>query len=211
MTKKSKKPVAKKPVAKKPVAKKPVVKQAAAAKPRVTSAAPKAVETPKAVNVFAGSEVVKDFLSAGSQEAKRAQERAFSFGRDHFEKWTAGADKTARKFTESFALSKDGVDALVEYSKIATDLGKEYQEEVTAEWNEICAETVETAKELLACRTLNDYIELQNRLVQTNVNRAVAQSARLTDLWYKLTTEAAEPISAQVNRATQKLNKTLAA
>lgn len=184
-------------------------KPAIAAKPR-----PAAVETKTSTTslfVPAGAEVVKDLIAASTQEAQRAQEKVLSFGREHVEKWTSGADKTARSFTESFALSKDNVDALTEFGKIASTLGKEYQEEVVAEWNAACAETVETAKELLACRTLNDYVELQNRAVQAQLNRAVATSARLTDLWFKLTTEATEPLNSQVNRTTSRLNKVLAA
>ena len=210
----------KKPAAKKAAVTKPVAKQATANKPQVASPSVQAqAKKETASSPFAGSSpffgansnTVKDFVSAGSQEARRAQERAFSFGRDHMEKWMSGSDKTARGLGEAFAVSKDGVDALVEYSKIATELSKDFQQEVTAEWNELCTETVENAKDLLACRTLNDYVELQNRLLQQNVNRLVSQGARVTDLWFKLTTEAAEPINSQVNRTTSRINKALVA
>lgn len=187
---------------------KTTTKQATATKPRVAAVPTKIVNAPSEF-INTGTEVVKDFLSAGSQEAKRAQEKVLSFSREHVEKWASGADQTARSLNEGFAISKEGVDALVEYSKIAGDLSKEYQQEVTAELNEAYAETVATAKELLACRTVKDYVELQTRVFQTSVARAFDQSARLTDLWFKLTTEAAEPLNSQVNRSTQRLNKVL--
>lgn len=161
--------------------------------------------------VHAGTEAVKDFLSAGTQEAQITQEKVLSFSKENIEKWTQSTDKTVRSFAEVFAVNKEQFDALMESSKIAGDLGRDLHEQFLAEVNTLFSENVELSKDLLACRTLNDLVEVQNRAFQSNLSHFFEQSARLTDAWFKLATDAAEPINTQATQATARLNKSLAA
>lgn len=161
--------------------------------------------------VHAGTEAVKDFLAAGTEEAQKTQEKVLSFSKENLEKWTESTDKTVRTFAEAFAVNKEQVDALLESSKLAGELSRELHEEFLAEINTFFAENVELSKELLACRTLNDVVEVQNRAVQQHLALFFNNSARLTETWFKLATEVAEPISTQASQATARLNKTLAA
>lgn len=161
--------------------------------------------------VHAGTEAVKDFLSAGTQEAQKTQEKVLSFSKENIEKWTQSTDKTVRSFAEIFSLNQAQADALMESGKIAGDLGRDLHEQLLAEINALFSENVELSKELLACRTLNDMVEVQNRAFQSNLSHFFEQSARLTDAWFKLATDAAEPINTQATQATARFNKSLAA
>lgn len=161
--------------------------------------------------VQAGTEAVRDFIAAGTEEAQRAQAKVLSASREQVEKWASTADQSARAVTEFLALGKDSLEAYVESGKIITDLSKELQEDVVASLNENFARNVELAKDLLACRTVNDLVEIQNRSLQANINQITNATARWSDMWFKLTTEAAEPLNAQVAEASQRISKTLAA
>lgn len=161
--------------------------------------------------MHAGTEAVKDFLSAGTQEAQKTQEKVLSFSQENIEKWTQSTDKTVRSFAEIFAVNKEQFDAVMESGKIAGDLSRDLHEQLLKEVNALFSENVELSKELLACRTLNDLVEVQNRAFQSSVSHFFEQSVRLTDTWFKLATDAAEPINTQATQATARLNKSLAA
>lgn len=161
--------------------------------------------------VKAGTDAVKDFLSAGTQEVQKNHEKVMSYGRQQAEKITKNADKTVRGLSEGLALSKDQVDAVIESGKMATDLAKNLHEQWMSDVNTLFAENVELAKETFACRTLNDVLEVQNRALQSNMSLFFNQSARLTDAWLKLATEVGEPISHQTTKASKKFNSALAA
>ena len=185
------------------------VSEKPAAKNNISALESKAV-TPDQM-VHAGTEAVKDFIAAGTQEAQKTQEKVLSMSKENLDKWTKSTDKTVRSFAEIFAVNKDQVDALMESGKIAGDLGRDLHEQFISEANALFSENVELSKDLLACRTLNDLVEVQNRVLQSNMSHFFNQSARLTEAWFKLATDAAEPISAQATQATARLNKSLAA
>lgn len=161
--------------------------------------------------VHAGTEAMKDFIAAGTQEAQHAQEKVLHLSQESLEKWTQSTDKTLRNFIATFALNTEQVDALMESGKIAGDVSRDLQESLMSELNALYNEQVALSKDMLACRTLNDVVELQNRAVQSTVQHMFNHSARMTEAWFKLATDAVEPINTQATQATVRLNKTLAA
>jgi hypothetical protein len=161
--------------------------------------------------VHAGTEAVKDFIAAGTQEAQHAQEKVLHLSQESLEKWTQSTDKTVRNFITTFALNKEQVDALMESGKIAGDVSRDLQESLMSELNALYNEQVALSKDMLACRTLNDMVELQNRAMQSTMQHLFNHSARMTDAWFKLATDAVEPINTQAAQTTARLNKTLAA
>lgn len=177
--------------------------------PRISAVESKA-HTPDQF-VQAGTEAVKDFLTAGTEEAQRTHEKVLSFGRENMEKWAESADKAARTLGETLALSKEQIDALMESSKLATELGKQLHENLVKDMNTSFSENVELTKELLACRTLDDVMEVQSRALQNQLARFFDQSARLTDAWFKLSTDVVEPLNTQATQVTNRLNKSIAA
>lgn len=154
-----------------------------------------------------GTEAVREFLTTSAHELQRNQEKAFSFGREHIEKLSESADKASRTFGEAFSASKEHVDALLESTRLATELGKELQEQLVADTNELFNEHVELSKELLACRNLQEAVELQGRAIQANFTCFFNNSARLTEAWFRLATEVSEPLNAQGSQLATRLNK----
>lgn len=176
-----------------------------AAKPK-TAAAPK---KPAAVAAIDSSvNTAKQIAATSAENSKQAQEKVLSIGRDAVENLTRSTDQANRSLNEAFALNKEHMDAVITSSKIAGDVGSELQEKLVKDLNDVFAENVELSKELLSCRTLNDLVSLQNRALQSNLSRFFDNSARLTDAWFKLSTDAAEPLNAQAAQISSQLNKT---
>lgn len=177
---------------------------------RSISAVESKVATPDQM-VHAGTEAVRDFIAAGTQEAQKTQEKVLSLGREGMESWSKAAEQATRSLAQNFSVNKEQFDALMESGKIVSDLGREFHEQLVADANALFSENVELSKDLLACRTLNDLVEIQKRAVQSNVSRMLDQSARLTETWFRFATEAAEPLCTQASKASHHLNKTFAA
>jgi phasin family protein len=70
---------------------------------------------------------------------------------------------------------------------------------------------MESYKAIFACKNVQDMMTLQGKLTQVNMDKAVAQSSKLSEMTVKVANEAAQPISAQVNVAVEKFMKPLAA
>lgn len=193
--------------AKKPVA--PVAKAVhAATKP--VSAIGTAMASTTEQFAKAETEAVKDFLQTGSAEVQRNQEKAMNFGRESMEKWTENTDKAMRSANEAMAMGNDHFNAMLESSKTATEIGKELHESFVAEINELFSENVELSKELLACRSLTDLMDVHNRALQTNLSHFFNNSARMTEAWFKLATEVSEPLNAQASQVSKRLNNAFA-
>lgn len=69
----------------------------------------------------------------------------------------------------------------------------------------------EAVKSLMACRTLNEFAEAQNKLVQKNFDEAMSTATKLSEMTIKLYTEAFEPINGQMTKAMKKASETFAA
>lgn len=152
----------------------------------------------------ANAETVRENIAVTGEEVKRNQEKLVNASRDHVENLQKGASEVA-------AFGKQHLETLVEAGKSVTETAKELQEKMVAETNELYSENVQFSKELLACRNLGDFAEVQSRVLQSNLNRFFDNTARLTDVWFKMATTAAEPISQQANQVAERLKKNLAA
>lgn len=177
--------------------------------PKLSTIDSKVATSDQVVNV--GTNVMKDFIASSAQEAQKAQEKAFSLGNENMQTFTQTAGKASNSLTEAFSASKEQINAVVESSKIASELGRDLQEQLVSECNEAFNENIALSKDMLACRTLNDLAEIQNRAMQNNVSRFFEQSARITDAWLKLSTTAAEPLNSQAEQASERIKKPFAA
>jgi hypothetical protein len=167
------------------------------------------VSTPDAM-VHAGTTAMKDFVAASAQEAQKTQEKVLSMGNEGLQNWNKASDQAVRSFNEAFAIGKEHLDAVMESSKIATDLSRDLHEKFVSECNDMFAENVELSKSMLECRTLNDVMEIQSRTVQNNLSRFFEQTARAADAWFKIATEASEPLHSQANQVTGLIKKNFA-
>lgn len=66
-------------------------------------------------------------------------------------------------------------------------------------------------KEAMASKTLNEWAEAQNKIVQSNFDDFMAGATKLSELSVKVLSECTEPVNAQASKAVKKVTETMAA
>ena len=158
-----------------------------------------------------GSNAVKEFLATGAGEAKKAQEKAFDLSRESAEQFAKSADAVTKLMYEAISASRDNIETAIECGNMTAALAKDVSAEVLESANKAFSDGLELSKEVLACRTINDAIELQNRVVRSAVDAFFNQSVKLSGMVFEYTTEALEPINERVAQASEQFSKALAA
>lgn len=158
-----------------------------------------------------GKAIMKDTvetMTAGADFAQKNYERFVGASKEQVEKASASAFKTYEDLSK---FSKENLDAVVAASTI---FAKGF-EAVGKEWMTFTQDTMEAnaqaAKALLAAKTLREVVDLQTDFAKNSFDKLVAESTKLSEISVKVANEAAEPISARVNVAIEKLMKPVAA
>lgn len=157
------------------------------------------------------SNAVKEFLTTGAGEAKKAQAKAFDMSRESAEQLAKGADAVTKLMYEAIAASRDNLETAMECGNMTAALAKDVSTEVMESVNKNFSESLELSKDMLACRTINDVMELQNRVVRSAVDNFFNQSVKLSGMVFEYTTEALEPINERVAQASDQFTKALVA
>jgi len=183
-------------------------KLASAAKRQAAFGADSARQSAEKV-VRLGNDAVKGFLSTGADEAQKAQEKLFSISRDGAEKLAKSADASTKVMYEAIAASRDNIEAAIECGNITAALAKDLSSEIFENANQTFSTGIETTKELFACRTINDMMELNNRLFRQASESFFNQSAKISDRVFEYANQAVEPINERVTQASQQISKAL--
>ncbi len=158
-----------------------------------------------------GNNVVKDFLATSADEAHKTQEKLFSISREGAESMAKSADTVSKALYDTVGISRDNMEACLECGNLTAALTKDLSSELFENANRAFSETAEMSKEFLACRTLNDMVELNNKLLRHTVDNFFSQSAKMSSMMFEYASEAMEPINERATQTVQKLSKTLAA
>jgi hypothetical protein len=161
--------------------------------------------------VHFSNNAMKGMLSGGAEEAQKAQEKLLSITRDSAEKLTKSADTATKVVYEGIAASRDNIETAIQCGNITAALAKDLSSEAFETANQAFSETVETAKDLFACRTINDLAELNNRLFRQVSEEFFNRSAKISDRVFEYANEAIEPINERVSHASQQISKVLKA
>jgi hypothetical protein len=195
--------------------KKPAPQQAPAAKmpqnnERMANQAYDAMEAGRnsAENVVRiGSTAMKEFLSTSADEAQRAQDKIFSFGRESAENFAKSAESFSRMMSEGVAMSRDNIETCIECGNVASSLAKDMSAEMFENANRAFADCIEMSKAFFACRTLSDMYELQNRAARNQIDQFFNQSSKYTNMFFDYSSEALEPVSERMAQASEQFSK----
>jgi phasin family protein len=180
-------------------AKKPAAKKA---KPAAAKAAPKSNGAKKPVDFQAYKAFGRDARGAAEEmfqfsKHNKTMESLMFQGKDQFEKYTQEATRAG----------KEHAAAIMESGNILMK-GAEDVMKTWINWAQSSAErNSDAVKELLGCRTLNEFAETQNRLAQESFDDFVAGATRVSELSVKLATDAFEPINDQFSKNIRKAEK----
>ncbi len=66
-------------------------------------------------------------------------------------------------------------------------------------------------KEAMGSKTINEFAEIQNKIVQTNFDDFMAGATKISEIGVKVLTDSSEPVNAEINKVVQKATKAMAA
>jgi phasin family protein len=113
---------------------------------------------------------------------------------------------------EQFAdLSRDNMAALIKANTVLSQgleaIGKEFMGYAKHSFET----AAETAKALLAAKTIEDVVQLNTEYAKSSVERMIERSAKLSEMGVKVANETLAPLGGRVEATIQKLSKPLAA
>lgn len=111
--------------------------------------------------------------------------------KNQYEKMTGDASASVRESVENLTKSSST------FAKGAEQILKT----VATVAQESGQRNAEAVKALMACRTLNEFAEAQNKLAQQNFDQAMSTMTKLSEMTIKLCSEAMEPINGQMTKA----------
>lgn len=158
-----------------------------------------------------GTEAVRELMSSSAGEAQKAQEKVLAFSRESAENMSRSADALSRAMNEAVSLSRENFEACMECSNIAAEMSKSMSAEFFNYANNAFSQNVEYAKEFLSCRTINDMFDLQSEIVKRQMDGFFNESARLSEIFFRYASEAAEPLNERMVEATERFTKSMAA
>lgn len=155
---------------------------------------------------------------SGYEQSANGSEQTVNVLRDGMAQATAGFEKTqarvkegvdkAMKTTEEFvSFGQGNLEAIMRSGQIWAAGVQDLSRQVTAAAQASFAESLATFKALMAVKSLKDAIELQSNLARSTLEKALAESGRLTDASFKLTEQTLAPLTARVSLAMEKFAK----
>lgn len=115
--------------------------------------------------------------------------------------------KTAEEFV---SFGQGNVEAFVKAGQIwaagVQDITKQFAATAQAQMDQ----TVATFKAMAGVKSVKEAVELQTTLARSSVEKAMAETGKLTDASMKLTEQAFAPITARVTLAMEKFGRTAA-
>jgi len=119
----------------------------------------------------------------------------------------ANMDKAMKTTEELVAFGQGNLEACVKASQIWAAGLQDLTRTVAASAQAQIDETLATVQALAGVKTLKDAVELQTSLARGSMEKAVAETGKLTDASLKLAEQAWAPLTARVTLAVEKFSR----
>ncbi len=198
---------------------KPVPAKAAAAKAAPAATVAKPVEAPAAAAVKAVTETSEQFVTVTKIEAEKVADAAAKAVAETSDQVVAATKKQVEKASSTVTkgyddltmFQKSSMDAWIKagtvLAKGAEDLSKAY----LAYAQDAAVTSSEAAKALMAVKSLQEMVELQNEFARKAFDKSVAEGTKMSEMSLKIANDAFEPLQAQFASVVEKALKPLAA
>lgn len=123
-------------------------------------------------------------------------------------KMKEGMEKAMKTAEEMVTFGQGNIEAFTKSSQIWASGVQDLSKQVAATAQASLEETMNLFKSLGTVKSLKEAIDLQSSLTRSSLEKAMAESGKLTDASLKLTEQAFAPITARVNLAVEKFSKT---
>jgi len=148
----------------------------------------------------AGKETAETFAKAGNEAAAQGYEKAFAFGKEQ-------ADAATKGYEQVSAFGKDNVEAAVAAGAAATKGIETLNAELMDFAKTAMADQMAAFGKIMAIKTPQDMIELQNDFAKTSFDVAVARSTKIGEMTAKVANEAFAPVNERANAAMETFAK----
>lgn len=170
----------------------PAIAPAKAPVAQAAATAQRAAESVGKATSQAAAETVKPFAKSSQNVASQHVGKSLEHSMD-----------TLKDITEN---QQRRWEAVAESCKVATEVHQELNSNLQQDLNTLLQEQVELTKKFFGCRQVNDFVELQNQALRCHINHSIDLTARVAEAWFKLATDALEPIE-NARQTTRKLWK----
>ncbi len=111
--------------------------------------------------------------------------------KEQMEKMSGGATESAR----------EGIESLTKSGSTFTKGAEQMMKTLTSAIQESSQRNAEAMKALMACRTLNEFAEAQNKMAQQNFDEMMSTMTKMSEMTIKLCKDAMEPMNNQMTKA----------
>lgn len=168
------------------------------------------VDAVKAIEqaVAAGKDTVEQVVKASQEAATQGYDKAVAAAKDQVEAAQKAQAQAVKSSEEALATAKENLDAVLKagqmLSKGLQDLGKS----VVVLTQEAVEDSMVSTKKLLTAKSVHEAVDLHSAHAKAQIDRMMAEGARLSDATFKLFEEALAPLQDRLHATVEKLTKT---
>ena len=122
-----------------------------------------------------------------------------------------GSAHIFKAYDELSQLGQGNLEAVVAANQALAKGAEEISKEIFGIAQASFENAASAAKAFMGAKTLQDVIELNNAVARDALDTFLANSAKLSEMTFKVTSEAAQPLKARVDAAIEKLSNPAAA
>jgi phasin family protein len=153
------------------------------------------------------ADTMKDLMSKGAKDTREAQSKLFDISREGAAQFARTAEKATDTINDAVAQTRGTLEACIESANTAADMAKSLTNEMFRYANESFSENVEITKDVFTCRTINDVLDLQNKLMRANVDSFFNETMRLSEMFFDYSSEASAPLNQRLTQAAETMQK----
>jgi len=123
-------------------------------------------------------------------------------------KLKAGVEKAVKTSEELMSFSQGNLEAFVKATQIYATGFQDLTKHIASTSKASIEETVAFSKSLMGVKSVKEAVDLQTGYAKTSIEKAVAESNKLTDATVKLAEQAIAPLTARIALAVETFGKT---
>lgn len=116
-----------------------------------------------------------------------------------------------KQVEDMMSMGKQSADAWMECGNIFAKGMEEMMKACMGRAQNVGEKNADVMKSLMACKTINEFAEAQNRIAQTSFEEAMSATAQMSEMTVKMMMDAFEPINKQVSETMKKAGDQVAA
>ena len=119
-----------------------------------------------------------------------------------------GVEKAVKTSEELLSFSQGNLEAFIKSTQIYAAGFQDLSKHIATSSKTSLEESVAFSKSLLGVKSVKEAVDLQTGFAKSSIEKAVAESNKLTDATVKLTEQAIAPITARISFAVETFGKT---